>query len=209
MLGMQMEPQLQVREAGCLLRALERLEKLLLAAEAERMSPCHHQLMAEARDLGAAIGSRLVRLGGGAAAVRSEWRRPGRPDDEICGGGSFIAAEELAVLPERAGDTLMPEEQAEEQRRSWVYGNASMSNPSITRKMVDDAADSMRKTVQPRPREDCECWEGVCDREGMRPCRHERLPAGGGPFCTCCEPGPCRCGADGPPWHHAEGCCYD
>jgi hypothetical protein len=57
--------------------------------------------------------------------------------------------------------------------------------------------------------ESCECWEGCNDREGMRPCEHERLPAGGGPFDNSKAPGPCRCGADGPPWKHEKTCRYD
>ena len=57
--------------------------------------------------------------------------------------------------------------------------------------------------------QECDCWEGCNDREGMRPCRHERLPVGGGPFNNSSTSGFCRCGADGPPWYHAENCCYD
>ena len=80
---MSMEQQLSAGEAGHLLRALERLEKLLVAAEAERMSPHHPQLMEEARFLGLAIGCRVMRLAGGAAVVRDEWRQPSEPDEEI------------------------------------------------------------------------------------------------------------------------------
>ena len=58
-------------------------------------------------------------------------------------------------------------------------------------------------------RKPCDCWEGCNDREGMRPCEHERLPAGGGPFNNSSAPGICRCGAEGPPWDHALTCMYD
>lgn len=75
--------QLSASEAGHVLRALERLEKLLTTAEAERMSPTHHRLMAEARGLCAAVGIRVMRLGGGAAVVKDEWRRPSKPSDGI------------------------------------------------------------------------------------------------------------------------------
>lgn len=56
---------------------------------------------------------------------------------------------------------------------------------------------------------ECDCWEGCNDREGMTPCEHERLPVGGGPFNNSSSPGPCRCGALGPPWKHLKGCQYD
>jgi len=56
---------------------------------------------------------------------------------------------------------------------------------------------------------ECECWEGVNDREGMTPCEHERLPAGGGPFENTRSRGLCRCGASGPPWKHLMTCAYD
>jgi hypothetical protein len=57
--------------------------------------------------------------------------------------------------------------------------------------------------------EPCDCWEGVNDREGLGPCAHERLPAGGHAFHNSREPGRCRCGADGPPWRHLSTCRYD
>ena len=78
-----MTQQLSAGEAGHLLRALERLENLLVAAEAERMAPTHHQVTEKARGLCAAIGIRVMRLAGGQAAVMDEWRRPSRPGDGI------------------------------------------------------------------------------------------------------------------------------
>lgn len=62
-----------------------------------------------------------------------------------------------------------------------------------------------RKRVEP-----CDCWEGCNDREGHRPCEHECIPVGAdGPFSNTREPGSCRCGAIGPPWHHTKTCQYD
>lgn len=55
----------------------------------------------------------------------------------------------------------------------------------------------------------CECWEGVNDREGMKPCEHYRLVGSRDPFYTDTEPGICRCGADGPPWKHTPLCHHD
>ena len=54
----------------------------------------------------------------------------------------------------------------------------------------------------------CECWEAVNDREGMKPCEHHRLVAGDDPFHNTNLPGICRCGAEGPPWHHRSTCKY-
>ena len=48
-----------------------------------------------------------------------------------------------------AFDNLSPADRAkmkEEQRRSFVFGNCSIENPSVTRAMVDDVADKMEKT---------------------------------------------------------------
>jgi hypothetical protein len=59
------------------------------------------------------------------------------------------------------------------------------------------------------PEDVCNCWEGVNDREGKRPCRHYRLVAGAGPFYNTDEPGACRCGAMGPPWRHKKDCAHD
>lgn len=99
--GMPMEQgsvtqQLSAGEAGHILRALERLEKLLTSAEAERMIPTHHLLMAEARGLCAAVGIRVMRLGGGAAVVKDEWRRPSKPDDGIR--HAHVGPDELGVI---------------------------------------------------------------------------------------------------------------
>jgi hypothetical protein len=143
MLGMRMEPELPAGEAGHLLRALERLEKLLVAAEAERMIPHHHQLMDEARFLGLAIGCRVMQLAGGAATVRDEWRQPSEPDGEI------RDQVELDALLDLAKNTVMTEAQKEEQRRSWIFGSTNLSNPAIMRRMVDDAADGMPNPEDP------------------------------------------------------------
>lgn len=37
---------------------------------------------------------------------------------------------------------------AEAQRRSFAFGNASMSNPKVTREMVDEVADEMLENVR-------------------------------------------------------------
>ena len=52
----------------------------------------------------------------------------------------------LADLLELAKTVEMTEEEKEEQRRDWVYGNTKLSNPAITRELVDEVADKM-----PRP----------------------------------------------------------
>ena len=50
--------------------------------------------------------------------------------------------EELLAL---ASTVVMTEEEKEEQRRSWAYGNTKLSNPAITREMVDEVADARLK----------------------------------------------------------------
>ena len=50
----------------------------------------------------------------------------------------------LSRLIELARAVRMNEEQREEQRRSFVYGNLAIENPRITREMVDKAADAIK-----------------------------------------------------------------
>jgi hypothetical protein len=54
--------------------------------------------------------------------------------------------DELVRRAKEAFDRLTPEEQAahrDAQRRSWVYGNVALSNPEVTREMVDRVIDEM------------------------------------------------------------------
>ena len=51
----------------------------------------------------------------------------------------FTLEEAIAYVNEQ-WDLLTPEEQAEHvkaQKKSWVYGNCKLSNPNVTREMVD------------------------------------------------------------------------
>jgi hypothetical protein len=50
----------------------------------------------------------------------------------------------ISKLIEMAKAVKMTEAQQEEQRRSFVYGNTAFENPAITRKIVDEVADSLR-----------------------------------------------------------------
>jgi hypothetical protein len=50
----------------------------------------------------------------------------------------------ISRLIELARAVKMTEEQREEQRRSFAYGNAAFENPDITRAMIDEAADRIR-----------------------------------------------------------------
>jgi hypothetical protein len=54
-------------------------------------------------------------------------------------------SEELQKLLEKARRVQMTPEQAEEQRRSFAYGNTKIENDSITRETVDRAAEMLRK----------------------------------------------------------------
>ena len=52
-------------------------------------------------------------------------------------------SESLSRLIELARAANVPEEQREEQRRSFVYGNTAFENGRITRQMVDECATSL------------------------------------------------------------------
>jgi len=54
-------------------------------------------------------------------------------------------SDKLAELIERAKRVKMTPEQEEQQRRSFAFGNTSFENSRITRRMVDEAAEALRK----------------------------------------------------------------
>jgi hypothetical protein len=49
----------------------------------------------------------------------------------------------LQELLEQAKKTVPTQEEKEEQRRSFAYGNTKIENPRITREMVDREADAL------------------------------------------------------------------
>ena len=51
--------------------------------------------------------------------------------------------EELAILLEAARQYTSTEEEREEQRRSFAYGNTAFENALITRQMIDDEANKL------------------------------------------------------------------
>lgn len=51
----------------------------------------------------------------------------------------------LAALIERARAIKMTPEQREEQRRSFAYGNTKIENDLITRQMVDEQAEALKR----------------------------------------------------------------
>ena len=51
----------------------------------------------------------------------------------------------LEELIEAARTHAMTDEEREEQRRSFVYGNCSISNPDVTRELVDEVADELER----------------------------------------------------------------
>jgi hypothetical protein len=53
--------------------------------------------------------------------------------------------EKLAALIERARSVKMTKAQKEEQRRSFAYGNTKIENERITRKMVDELAETKKR----------------------------------------------------------------
>ena len=52
---------------------------------------------------------------------------------------------ELEQLIERARQIRMTEGEVTAQRRSFAYGNAHIENDRVTRQMVDEAAEKLRK----------------------------------------------------------------
>jgi hypothetical protein len=56
--------------------------------------------------------------------------------------------EQLKELLEAAKRVEMTRQQREEQRRSFAYGNAGLENDRITRKMVDEQAEKLKKSEE-------------------------------------------------------------
>ena len=59
-----------------------------------------------------------------------------------------IAGEIVVRQIEDSKRRSMTKEEAEEQRRSFAYGNANIDNPNVTREMINKAAD--QNTVNTR-----------------------------------------------------------
>ena len=53
--------------------------------------------------------------------------------------------DELAVLIDKARSVRMSPADEEEQRRSFAYGNTKIENDLITREMVDEAAEELKR----------------------------------------------------------------
>ncbi|HXK36744.1 MAG TPA: hypothetical protein VJ553_04140 [Candidatus Paceibacterota bacterium] len=51
---------------------------------------------------------------------------------------------DLKKLLAKARTHVMTEEEQEAQQRSFAYGNAALSNPNVTREMVDRAAEKRK-----------------------------------------------------------------
>ena len=51
----------------------------------------------------------------------------------------------LQELLDEAKKTVQTQQEKEEQRRSFAYGNTKIENSLITREMVDQAAESLKK----------------------------------------------------------------
>jgi Fic family protein len=61
-------------------------------------------------------------------------------------GGAVAMDKNLERLIELSKDIEMTEEEQEEQRRSFAYGNARIENENITRASIDKAAEELLKT---------------------------------------------------------------
>ena len=56
-----------------------------------------------------------------------------------------MVSESLDRLIEAARKIEMSDEEREEQRRSFAFGNANIENPRVTRELVDRVADRMAR----------------------------------------------------------------
>ena len=56
-----------------------------------------------------------------------------------------LMTDKLAALIERARAVRMSARESEQQRRSFAYGNTKIENDRITREMVDEQAESLKR----------------------------------------------------------------
>jgi hypothetical protein len=54
--------------------------------------------------------------------------------------------EKLAVLIEKARSVRMSARDSEKQRRSFAYGNTKIENDRITREMIDERAEALKRS---------------------------------------------------------------
>lgn len=54
--------------------------------------------------------------------------------------------EKLSALIEKAKSVRMSPRESEQQRRSFAYGNTKIENDRITRQMVDERAEALRRS---------------------------------------------------------------
>lgn len=54
-------------------------------------------------------------------------------------------SDKLQKLIDASRNVRMSEAQKEQQRRSFAYGNANIENERVTREMIDEAAEKVRK----------------------------------------------------------------
>jgi len=53
--------------------------------------------------------------------------------------------QKLSVLIEKARSVKMSPQDWEEQRRSFAYGNAKIENDRVTREMIDEEAEALKR----------------------------------------------------------------
>jgi hypothetical protein len=56
--------------------------------------------------------------------------------------------DKLAILIEMARSVRMSRNEAEEQRRSFAYGNTKIENDRITREMVNERAEALKRSSE-------------------------------------------------------------
>ena len=64
----------------------------------------------------------------------------------LSGTGDDAMTEKLSALIEKAKSVRMSPRESEQQRRSFAYGNTKIENDRITRQMVDERAEALRRS---------------------------------------------------------------
>jgi hypothetical protein len=56
-----------------------------------------------------------------------------------------MSENEIEILVERVRRVRMTDVEAEQQRRSFAYGNANIENTDVTRELIDSVAEELSK----------------------------------------------------------------
>jgi hypothetical protein len=145
---------------GCLAKA-EPDEPMFILLARDPLAPALVEEWAQKRVMTCeATDANVAKVNGALETARAmrEWRTKNRPDrPNVLTPDEFMFGASLGELIEKTRGVEMTPEQAEAQRRSFAFGNASLSNPAITRETINRAAESMQTDhtkPPPAPKQD-------------------------------------------------------